>query len=348
MRTLTFALLSSVCACICQPSIAQAQDACPNRGQLDTLYCDADRDLVADVPTDPARRHDPSMLIWTYAPVEGPIVYVNVFKPFAEYLAQCTGKRIAYYPVPSNSIEIDAMRAGRLHFGAFSTGSLGFAVNFAGAVPFAVVGTATEIQGYNMIAIVKSSSPYEKLADLRGKKVAHSYPTSNSGNLAPRALLPAEGLTVDQDYMPIMAGAHDKAILGVGTGDYDMAAVGSDVFDRLVTRGTIKAADYRILYRSPIFPVSPFAYAHDLKPELASKLKGCFYSFRFTAEMQKEFSGADRFLPITYQKDWAVVRDVAERSGTPYTRSGYETEAKRDADALAKKQPETAAPAPKP
>ena len=346
MRTLTLALLSSVCGFIYAPVTAQAQDACPNRGQLETLYCDADRDLVADVPKDPAKQRDPSTLVWAYTPVEDPAVYANVFKPFTDHLAQCTGKRIAYSPVPSNSIEIDAMRAGRLHFGAFSTGSLGFAVNFAGAVPFAVVGTATEIQGYNMIAIVKSSSPYEKLADLRGKKVAHSYPTSNSGNLAPRALLPAEGLTVDQDYMPIMAGAHDKAILGVGTGDYDMAAVGSDVFDRLVTRGTIKAADYRILYRSPIFPVSPFAYAHDLKPELASKLKECFYSFRFTAEMQKEFSGADRFLPITYQKDWAVVRDVAEKSGTPYNKAAYDAEAKREAEAQAKKQQESAAPKP--
>ena len=29
-----------------------AQDACPNRGQLDTAYCDADNDLVADTPKD--------------------------------------------------------------------------------------------------------------------------------------------------------------------------------------------------------------------------------------------------------------------------------------------------------
>ncbi len=83
----------------------------------------------------------------------------------------------------------------------------------------------------------------------------------------------------------------------------------------MATRGTIKAEDYRIIYRSPVFPTSSFAHAHDLKPELAAKLKECFYSFRFTAEMQKEFNGDDRFLPITYAKDWAVVRDVAEKSG---------------------------------
>ncbi len=34
--------------------------------------------------------------------------------------------------------------------------------------------------------------------------------------------------------------------------------------------------------------------------------------------MQKDFEGDDRFYPITYLKDWAIVRKVAEESGTPY------------------------------
>jgi len=134
--------------------------------------------------------------------------------------------------------------------------------------------------------------------------------------------------------------------LGVASGDYDMAAVASDVFDRMVTRGTVKGSDYRILYRSAVFPTSSFAHAHDLKPELAAKVKDCFYSFRFPPEMTKEFNGDDRFLPITYQKNWAVVRDVAEKSGTPYNKAAYDAEAKREAEAQAKRQQQTpAAPA---
>ncbi|MGA1319044.1 MAG: hypothetical protein ACO3YN_19060, partial [Rubrivivax sp.] len=66
----------------------------------------------------------------------------------------------------------------------------------------------------------------------------------------------------------------------------------------------------------------------------------CFFSFRFTPAMQKEFNGDDRFLPISYQKDWAVVRDVAERSGTPYNKAAYEAESKREADARAKREAE--------
>src|SRR4051794_22418603 len=100
---------------------ALAQDMCKNRGQLDTLYCDENNDLVADAPTDPKKQRDPSALVFAYTPVEDPAVYGPIFKPFSDYLAKCTGKRVVYYPVNSNAAEIEAMRSGRLHFAGFST-----------------------------------------------------------------------------------------------------------------------------------------------------------------------------------------------------------------------------------
>jgi phosphonate transport system substrate-binding protein len=158
---------------------------CSNRGQLDTLYCDADGDLVADAPKDPSKWRDPATLIWAYTPIEDPAVYANAFKPFTQHLESCVGKRIVYYPVQSNAAQIEAMRSGRLHFSGFSTGPTGFAVNLAGAVPFAAQGTGDQVIGYTLQAVVKASSPYKSLADLKGKKVAHTSPSSNSGHLAP-------------------------------------------------------------------------------------------------------------------------------------------------------------------
>ncbi len=331
-------LLGIVIAAVSASTVpASAQTACPHRGQLDTLYCDANSDLVADPPADSAKWRDPSTLVWAYTPVEDPAVYANIFKPFTTHLEACVGKKTVYYPVQSNAAEIEAMRSGRLHFAGFSTGPTGFAVNLAGAVPFAAKGTAAGPQGYNLLAVVNAASPYQKLADLKGKRVAHTAPSSNSGNLAPRVLFPPEGLKPDEDYKPLMSGGHDKSLLGVAAGDYDMAAVASDVFERMVGRGTVKGSDLRIIYRSPVFPTSSFAYAYDLKPDLAKKLQDCFFSFRFPPEMQKEFNGDDRFVPITYVKDWAVVRDVAEKNGTPYNKSAYDAESRREADDAAKK-----------
>ena len=315
------------------PATAFAED-CANRGQLDEAYCDANNDLVADIP---AKTRDPSVIVFAYTPVEDPAVYENAFRPFTEYLGTCMGKRVVYYPVQSNSAEIEAMRSGRLTVAGFSTGPVGFAVNMAGAVPFAAKGTEKGVEGYNLIVIVKKASPFQKLSELKGKKFAHTSPSSNSGNLAPKALFPEQGLKPGEDYPIVYSGGHDKSVLGVDSGDYDAAAVASDVFERMVARGTVKGDDFRIIYRSETFPSSGFAYAHDLKPEIAEKLKTCFYDFRFPAEMQKDFEGDDRFFPITYLKDWAIVRKVAEDSGTPYNKAAYEKEAAREAEAARKK-----------
>jgi len=313
---------------------------CKNRGQLDALYCDENNDLVADVPTDPTKLRDPSTLAFAHTPVENPSVYQTVFKPFTDFLAQCTGKPFVYYPVQSNSAEIEAMRSGGLHAAGFSTGPTGFAVNLAGAIPFAAMGTEKGPQGYHLLSIVKKDSPYQKLADLKGKRVAHTSPSSNSGHLGPLVLYPPEGLKPNEDYEPMMSGGHDKSALGVVSGAYDMAGVASDVFERMLARGTLKADDFRIIFTSPIFPTSSFAYAHDLQPDLARKIRACFFAFDFPPSMRKEFNGADRFFPITYKDAWKVVREIANASGTAYNKETFEAEAKREADALAKTRQE--------
>jgi phosphonate transport system substrate-binding protein len=340
MKSYCVAAAFALVAAAVLPTAASAED-CANRGQLDDAYCDANNDLVADIP---AKTRDPSVIVFAYTPVEDPAVYENAFKPFTEYLGKCMDKRVVYYPVQSNSAEIEAMRSGRLTVAGFSTGPVGFAVNMAGAVPFAAKGTEKGLEGYNLIVIVKKASPYQKLSDLKGKKFAHTAPSSNSGNLAPKALFPEQGLKPGEDYPIIYSGGHDKSALGVDSGDYDAAAVASDVFERMVARGTLKGDDFRIIYRSETFPSSGFAYAHDLKPELAEKLKKCFYDFRFPPDMQKDFEGDDRFFPITYLKDWAIVRKVAEDSGTPYNKAAYEKEAAREAEAAKKKAEQKAEP----
>ena len=343
-RRFAWTSLAAMTALMVAGSTTAIAQECKNRGQLDTLYCDENNDLVADVPTDPKKLRDPSTLVFAYTPVEDPAVYQNVFKPLTDFLAQCTGKRVVYYPVQSNSAEIESMRSGRLHVAGFSTGPTGFAVNMAGAVPFAAKGTEKGPHGYHLLSIVKKDSPYQKLADLKGKRVAHTSPSSNSGHLAPLVLYPSEGLKPNEDYKPLMSGGHDKSALGVVSGDYDMAGVASDVFERMITRGTLKADDFRIIFTSPLFPTSSFAHAHDLHPDLSKKIRACFFAFDFPPSMRKEFNGDDRFFPITYKDTWKVVREIAEGSGTPYNKAAYEAEAKREAEALAKKQQEQAAP----
>jgi phosphonate transport system substrate-binding protein len=331
-RILTgLALILTLC-----PGAALAADACSNRGALDTSYCDADKNLVAD-DAKAGKCQSPSTLVFTYTPVEDPAVYKDMFSDFQEYLSKATGKKVVYFSVQSNAAEVEAMRSGRLHVAGFSTGPTCFAVNLAGYVPIAVKGYEQEFQGYNLIVVVKKDSPYQTLTDLKGKKLAHTSVSSNSGNLAPRALFPKLGLVPEKDYTVVYSGKHDQSVLGVVHGDYDAAAVASDVYDRMVKGGRVDKDATRVIYRSVKFPTSSFGYSSQLCPDLVQKLKDAFASYRFPEAMQKNFDGADRFYPVTYEKDWAIIREINDSLGLSYTEESFQKEEAKEAAAKQKK-----------
>lgn len=333
-KFLTNLLLSG--SLIFSANVAMAE-SCAHRGVLDDKFCDENKDMVADSPTDSSKWRDPSTLVFTYTPVEDPAVYKDAFYEFQQHLSAVTGKKVVYYTVHSNAAEVEAIRSGRLHIAGFSTGPTGYAVNLGGYVPIAVKGTADSFQGYNLIAITRQDSDIHTMDDLKGKLVAHTSASSNSGNLAPRALFPDLGLTPDKDYTVKYSGKHDQSIMGVLAGDYDAAPVASDVFNRMVTAGRINREDFRILYTSPRFPTSAFGYAHDLHPDLVEKINEAFFSFRFSAKMSETFGGADRFYPVTFKDDWKVIRDIAHATGTAYTKTGLKKLAEKDAAKAAAK-----------
>src|SRR4029079_14988971 len=97
-----------------------------------------------------------------------PAVKDRISKPSTNHLSQCLNKKVVFYQVQNNAAEIEAMRSGRLHVGGFSTGPTALAVNIARAVPFGIKGTEKEFQGYNLVVIVKASSPIQKMSDLKG------------------------------------------------------------------------------------------------------------------------------------------------------------------------------------
>jgi phosphonate transport system substrate-binding protein len=315
---------------------AGAQDVCKQRGELDTPFCDEDGDLLADTPKDPARQKDPETLFFTNSPLDDPAVFKELMRPFVEYLGKCAARKIRFYDVYSSAAAIEAMRSGRMHIGTMSSGDTAFAVNVAGAIPFGIRGDVGGPQGYQLWMIVRKDSPYQKLADLKSRRVAHTTPSSNSGNLAPRTLFPPEGLAPDKDYKVLFSGKHENSVSGVASGDFDAAPIAHDILLRMADRGLVKLEDFRVIWKSRNFPPGGLSMAHDLAPALQKKIRECTYAFRYPPEMVKGFQGADRWLPIAYKQDWELIRHVAQESGQAFTRAAFEREKAR-AEAAAKK-----------
>jgi len=297
---------------------AVAQD-CP-RGDLDKRFCDANGDLVADPPKDPRQWVDPSTLIFAYTPVEDPEVYRKVWDGFLAHMQKITGKKVVFFPVQSNAAQIEAMRAGRLHVAGFNTGSNPIAVNCAGFVPFAMMAAKDGSYGYEMEIITHVDSGITKVEQLKGKKLAFTQPTSNSGYKAPSALLKSEfGLVAERDFKPVFSGKHDNSILGVANKDYDAAAIANTVMVRMVARKVVDGSKIRTIYKSQTFPTTGYGYVYNLKPEVAEKVKEAFFSFPWEgSDLKKEFQKEDKFVAITYKEHWDVIRKIDKGTDVSY------------------------------
>jgi len=316
-RSLIF--IAALAGAIGMSAVASAQD-CP-RGTLDKAYCDRDGDLVADAPTDPKQLVNPQTLIFSYTPVEDPAVYQKAWDGFVKHLEKTTGKRVVFFPVQSNAAQLEAMRSGRLHVAGVNTGGNPIAVNCAGFVPFTMMAAKDGSFGYEMEIVVHADSSIKAPADLKGKKVAFTAPTSNSGYKAPSAILQADfGLEAKKDYEPVFSGKHDNSILAVINKDYESAAVANSVLSRMIERKVIDPTKLRSIYKSETFPTTGYGHAHNLDPKLAEKVKEAFFTFQWEGSaLKQEFQKEDRFVPITYKKDWNLIRKIDEATGVKYT-----------------------------
>lgn len=306
----------------------QAAEQCANRGKLDVLYCDEDRDQIADPPKDPKKLVSPDILIFAYVPVEDPAVYATTFSDLLRHIEKVTGKKTQYFGPQNYAAQIEAMRSGRLHITGYSTGSVPFAVNLAGAVPFAVMGDDKGSAGYRLIVITQANNAkINSIGDLKGKRVAHVSQTSNSGHQAPVYFFSKMGVVPGKDYEIAFTGKHDNSILGVVNGDYDAAAIAHTVLERMVDRGVVKKTDYKVVYTSSPFPVAGWSYAHDLDPKLAEKLKEAFFTFKIEGtSVAGEWKPPryTRFVPVSYKKDWEAIVGIQEANGVSYTKDSPE------------------------
>ncbi|MET0276747.1 MAG: phosphate/phosphite/phosphonate ABC transporter substrate-binding protein [Pseudorhodoplanes sp.] len=295
---------------------------------LDQRFTDTDGDMVADTPTDSKAVIDPPVLIFSYTPVEDPAMYAKVWDSFIKHLEKTTGKRVQFFPVQSNAAQLEAMRAGRLHVAGFNSGAVPLAVNCAGFVPFTLMASKDGQYGYEMEIITFPGSGVTKIEDIKGKKMAFTAQTSNSGFRAPSALLKQTyGLEAGKDYEPVFSGKHDNSVIGVANKDYPAAAIANEVMFRIIERGVVKKDQIITIYKSKTYPTTGYGLVYNLKPELAAKVKEAFFTFPWDgSELQKEFASTtppmQKFLPINYKEHWQSVRESDEAVGVKYDCKG--------------------------
>lgn len=318
--------------------------------RLAAEYTDANGDLVADTPADAT---EPAELFFTEIPADDPDKNARTWAAFLEHMSTATGKPCKYLtkvdvPPPekregdreeegasgadgavrSFDAQLAALRGGRLHITAFTTGQVRQAVNTAGFRPLVVPADKDGRFYYQVKVLVSANSPAKTPADLKGKKLAVSALSSNSGAKAPLVFLHDEfKLNPRTDYTIALAGTYRAALGEVVGGKADATCIASDLLARELAReptdgekaqGRVKLTDdqFRVIHTSGDYPKLCFGVSHALPQPLADKIKAGFEAFKFEGtEVGKKYAadGAVKFLPVEYKKDWEGVRKVDDR-----------------------------------
>jgi phosphonate transport system substrate-binding protein len=225
-----------------------------------------------------------------------------------------------FFPVQSYAAQYEAMRSGRLHIAGVNTGGNPVAVSCAGLVPFAMMASKDGSYGYEMEIIVPKGSSIKSPSDIKGRTLAFTSPTSNSGNKAPSALLKSEfGLVKDVDFKTVFSGKHDNSVLGIANKDYEVAAIANSVMNRMFDRKVVEPSQITTIYKSATFPTTGYGHAHNLHPEVAAKVKQAFFTFKWEgSDLQKEFKKEGRFVGIHHKSDWSVIRKIDTANGVSY------------------------------
>ncbi len=282
--------------------------------QLDTVYSDADGDLLADTPENPALQNKPQELVFSFITSEDSTNEPAQWQELMDVIVDKTGIPVSYLRLTDSREQYEALRNGSLHITALSTGEVPAAVNTAGFIPVCCFGRDDGTSGYKMEFVVKADSPIEKLEDLRGKKIAFTRPRSNSGCKAAAMLLMEEkNLQPELDYQWSYTYGHQGSIDAVVDGEVDAAPIASDVLARMIAKGEVEEKAIRSIYQSEQFPPAAFGFAYNLTPETQEAIRQALLEFKWDGtKIAAEFGaeGTTKFVPIVFKDDWALVRRV--------------------------------------
>jgi phosphonate transport system substrate-binding protein len=301
-------------------------------------YADADGDLVADAPADPAKLLRPDEITFSVVATDDPAKAAETWKPFLAHLQQATGvKAVVYYPgfaaakpdpatpapkgeddpgppPPGGTVEqqLDALKAGKLHVTAFNTGFVPAAVNTAGFVPLFCPADTEGKSTIEMEVIVPAGSSAKSPADLKGQKLAFVAMSSNTGGKAPLVLLKQQfNMLPGRDYDFVVSGSHERSVEGVAGGKYAAASVAGDILKRHPDAGKVKS-----IYASNPFPPLTFGVPYNLDPKLRAAVEKAFETFAFEGTSVGKYYAAAKqakFVRVDYKKDFAFVREIDEK-----------------------------------
>lgn len=233
-----------------------------------------------------------SELTFAVVPAENASGVTDRFQPFMAYLSKQLGVKVTLRIANDYAAVIEGQRAGNVQIAYYGPASFSRAlVTGVKTTAFVIDVNSDGSKGYYSVFYVMKDSPYQSMADLKGKKLALVDPNSTSGNNMPRYVLWERHKILAEKYFSnvVFAGSHENAVIALSQGTADVCANwwnGPDDSNltRMLDKHMLKAdsgkeltkADFRIIEKSPLIINSPYAYLDSLPEDLKGAIRTAF------------------------------------------------------------------------
>lgn len=203
------------------------------------------------------------------------------YKPVLAYFEKTLGVKVNWRSATDYAGIIEGVKAGKIEIARFGPASYAKAWIVTKGQVEPLVGELDKNGnfGYRAVVVVRKDSPFQKIEDLKGKKFAFADPNSTSGHQAPRYFLGEAGIDADEFFgSTAFSGSHENSIVALLNGTFDGAATWYRSDDRsnmtrMESKGMIEPGQWRIIWKSPLLPSSPWAMSTKLPPEMRNDVK---------------------------------------------------------------------------
>lgn len=269
---------------------------------------------------------DKDTITFAAVPAESSQSLESTFANLGKLIEEETGKKVEFQNASDYAAVIEGQRAGKIDVASYGPFSYVIAKDSGINIDPIAAPTNDESKApaYTSLAYVKKGSEIKGLKDLKGKKVCFVDQASTSGYLVPSEGLLKENIDPKQDLEAVMAGGHDASLLGLDSGQCDVAFAHDAMLTTLDKSGQMKADSVESIWESAPIPEDPIVVNEDtLDKETADKIRTAIREYaNKPALVEKGICSSEEdcalpeeiewgYLPVS-DEDYAPIRQICE------------------------------------
>ncbi|WP_341895109.1 phosphonate ABC transporter substrate-binding protein [Ferrovibrio terrae] len=245
----------------------------------------------------------------------------TIWQPFLADMEKQLGMKVNGFFAPDYAGIIEGMRFNKVQIAWYGNASAMQAVDRAEGEVFVQTVASDGAPGYWSLLLVHKDSPIKSFEDLLKTPGKYSFgngdPNSTSGFLVPSYYAWGQNnIDPRKHFTRMTSGGHETNSLAVANKQVDVATGNTENMDRLQKTAPDKAAQIRVLWKSPLIPSDPIVWRKDLSDADKKKIKTFFLSYgtQQSGKSAEQLAGEQKVLK---DLQWAPFKESSNKQLLP-------------------------------